>query len=234
MEIAICDDEKEIREQLKRLVEERRPDVSLTCYASGEALLDAGKRFDMVFLDIRMDGKDGIETARILRKADEDLLLIFITGLKEYVFDAFDVGAFHYLLKPISGEKFAQVFEAAARKVEKKHKQETFLIRNRNRNVLLRKDHILYVESRMRKAEIHTCRGNYEIYGTMQALEKQLGGNFYRCHRGYLVNLAHVLEYTTDSITLTGGMKIFLSREKYNAFVRAYMRYLQNGGISYV
>ena len=82
MEIAICDDEKEIREQLKRLVEEQRPDVSLTCYASGEALLDAGKRFDMVFLDIRMDGKDGIETARILRKADEDLLLIFITGLK--------------------------------------------------------------------------------------------------------------------------------------------------------
>lgn len=58
--------------------------------------------------------------------------------------------------------------------------------------------------------------------------------NFYRCHRGYLVNLAHVLEYTTDSITLTDGMKIFLSREKYNAFVRAYMRYLQNGGISYV
>lgn len=234
MEIAICDDDKVIREQIRGLIKQQRADATVALYESGEELLACKRQFDLVFLDIQMKGKNGIETARMLQKTGEDTILVFVTECKEYVFDAFDVGAFHYLLKPLSEKKFAEVLEKAVRKTEKKEKKEIFLIRSRNRNIMLRKDQILYVESRMRKAEIHTCRKSYEIYGTMNELEKQLGGNFYRCHRGYLVNLAYVLEYTTDSISLTDGTVIFLSREKYNAFVSAYMQYLQSGGTSYL
>mgnify|MGYP002511055091 CR=1 FL=1 len=61
-----------------------------------------------------------------------------------------------------------------------------------------------------------------------------MGKDFYRCHRSYLVNLGHVAEYTADSIILTDGTAIFLSREKYNAFEKIYMQYLENGGITYV
>ncbi len=233
MEIAICDDEKVICEQIRRLIERQRADAVVMLYRTGEELLAAGKQFDIIFLDIKMDGKSGIETARALQRREESIL-IFITGLKEYVFDAFDVGAFHYLLKPLSEEKFMEVFGRAVQKAERNGKQEPFPIRSGNRNIMLRRDQILYVESRMRKAEIHTGRESYEIYGTMNELERSLGDSFFRCHRGYLVNLAYVMEYTTDSISLTDGTVIYLSREKYNTFVKAYMRYLQGGGISYV
>jgi len=234
LEIAVVDDEKAIREHICALIEEQKPGSHIEAYATGGELLASGKRFDIVFLDIQMDGMNGIEAARKLRERQEDTVLIFITGIKEYVFDAFDVGAFHYLLKPIEEKKFTEVLENAVKEAEKKNQQELFVIKTRNRNIAVRKNQILFVESRMRKAKIHTIKEDYEIYGTMNDLEKQLGKNFYRCHRGYLVNLAHVSEYTSDSIRLTDSTVIYLSREKHNEFVKTYMMYLHGGGISYV
>ena len=105
LNIAICDDEKIIREQIKELAEKEMPGVCAGLYETGDALLAAGKQFDIVFLDIQMEGTDGIETAKRLRQRDEDTILIFITGIREYVFEAFDVAAFHYLLKPIEEDK---------------------------------------------------------------------------------------------------------------------------------
>lgn len=73
-----------------------------------------------------------------------------------------------------------------------------------------------------------------EIYAAMIELEKQLGGEFYRCHRGYLVNMAYITEYSNDSIRLSDGESIYLAKEKYNEFVKEYMRYLRNGGTACV
>ena len=100
LNIAICDDEKAIREQINELIEKEKVGICLDLYETGDALLATDKKFDIVFLDIQMDGTDGIETAKRLRQRDEDTILIFITGIREYVFEAFDVAAFHYLLKP--------------------------------------------------------------------------------------------------------------------------------------
>lgn len=233
MNIAVCDDETEIRNRIREMIGRRKADCQVELYETGEELLSSGISFDMIFLDIQLEGKNGIEIARMLRQKGKESILIFITGLKEYVFDAFDVGAFHYLLKPVDEKKFSEVFDRAITETEGKKKQETFLIKTRSRSVAVRKCQILYVESRMRKVEIHACRETYEIYGTMNGLEKELGEGFYRCHRGYLVNLAHVSEYTSDSIRLSDGTRIYLSREKYNEFVKVYMDYLESGGISY-
>ena len=79
LNIAICDDEKVIREQIKELAEKEMPDVCAGLYETGDALLAAGKQFDIVFLDIQMEGTDGIETAKRLRQRDEDTILIYIT-----------------------------------------------------------------------------------------------------------------------------------------------------------
>ncbi len=101
MDIAVVDDEKAIRQQIYSFIKKKKPDFRVSVFASGEELLADGRRFDIIFLDIQMDGIGGIEAARTLRKQDEDVILIFITGMKEYVFEAFDVSAFHYLIKPI-------------------------------------------------------------------------------------------------------------------------------------
>ena len=185
------------------------------------------------FLDIQMDGMNGIEVARRLRERQEDVILIFITGIKEYVFDALDLYAFHYLLKPVDEGKFAEVLERAEREAKKKKERKCLFIRTRN--LTLDQSDILYIESRAKKLEIHTAGADkaIEIYAAMDELEGQLGDSFYRCHRGYLVNMAHIVRYDNDSIFLSGG-KVYLTRKKHSEFVKAYMWYLQNGGVSCV
>lgn len=234
MNIAVVDDDKVIREQMDSLIEMQIPDCYLESYATGEELLGAGKRFDIVFLDIRMDGMDGIETARRLRENQDDVVLIFVTGNREYVFDALDLYAFQYLLKPVDENKFREVLERAAGEVAKKKEKRVLFIKKRN--LTLNQADILYIESRAKKVEIHTAssKDSIEIYATMEELEGQLGEDFYRCHRAYLVNMAHITEYDNDSITITNGDTIYLTKKKYGDFVKAYMWYLRDGGGSSV
>ena len=85
---------------------------------------------------------------------------------------------------------------------------------------------IIYIESRAKKVEIHTQNDIIEVYAAISELEKQMIGNFYRCHRGYLVNMGFISEYSINSITLNNGEKVILSKEKYGDFVKTYMRYL--------
>lgn len=231
MNIAVVDDEKVIREQIAGLIKRQMPDCYLGVYATGEELLAAGMRFDIVFLDIKLDGMDGIQTARTLRKKQDEIVLIFITGNREYVFDALDLYAFHYLLKPVDEGKFREVSARAAREVAKKKEKRGLFIKTKN--LTLNQADILYIESRAKKVEIHTTgpQNKIEIYATMEELKRQLGDDFYRCHRAYLVNMAHITEYDNDSITITNGDKIYLTKKKYGDFAKTYMWYLQNGGI---
>ena len=234
MDIAVVDDEKAIREHICALIEEQKPGSSIEAYATGEELLASGKRFDIVFLDIQMDGMNGIEAARKLRKWKEGIVLIFITGIKEYVFDALDLYAFHYLLKPLDEKKFAEVLEKATYEVKKKAEKKCLFIRTRN--LTLDQSDILYIESRGKKVEIHTTGADkaIEIYASMDELERQLEEDFYRCHRAYIVNMAHITEYNNESITLTDGGRVYLTKKKYGEFVKTYMWFLQNGGVSSV
>ncbi len=233
MRIAICDDEKIIRQQIRRLVEKQRPGCLIEDYASGEELLFAKQRFDVIFLDIKLGGMNGMDTARKIRENRQDGILIFITAIKEYVFEAFEVAAFHYLLKPIEEKKFWEVFGRAAseRKKQREKEYKKLLVKTKNRSFTINKDDILYVESRRRKAEIHLAEASLEVYITMNELERELGGSFYRCHRGYLVNMAYITEYNGESISLKNGATVYLAKEKYRAFVKAYLHYLKNGGV---
>ena len=239
MDIAVVDDEKAIREHICGLVEEQQPESRIEAYATGEELLASGKRFDIVFLDIQMEGMNGIEAARGLREKNANLgvgdtVLVFVTGIKDYVFDAFDLYAFQYLLKPIDEDKFAEVLERAVQEAAKKKERRVLFIKSRN--LTLDQSEILYIESRAKKVEIHTAGAAQavEIYAAMDELEGQLGENFYRCHRAYIVNMDCITEYDGESITLTGGDRVYLTKKKYGEFVKAYMWHLQNGGVSSV
>ena len=230
--IAIVDDEKVIREQIKKLIEKKQIDCEIDTYGTGEDLLKADSVYDIIFLDIQMKGMNGIDTARALRQKAENMVLIFITGAKEYVFDAFDVAAFHYLLKPIDELKFYEVYNRGVLEVGKRKQQAKgqLFVKTRSQNVTFNQSDILYIESRAKKVEIHTKTDTVVAYGAIGELEKQLAGSFYRCHRGYLVNMAFIMEYWNDSITLNNGETIILSKDKYSEFVKVYMRYLKYGG----
>ncbi|MCH5251692.1 MAG: response regulator transcription factor [Lachnospiraceae bacterium] len=234
MKIAICDDESVIREQLQQMVIRQKPDSEICLFASGKQLLEAEESFDIILLDIQMKEINGLETARALRSRCTDTVLIFITALKEYVYEAFDVSAFHYLLKPVRKEKFAEVFDRAVKEIEKQEEQRErrIFIKTRNRHVTIPAQDIYYIESQKRKVIIHTRQEILEIYGTMNEMEKQLGEGFYRCHRGYLVNMAYITEYSADSIQINTREEIYMAKDKYQGFVKAYLRYLRRGGVS--
>lgn len=232
MEIAVADDEKVIRDYICSLIEKQNPEYPLSVYDAGEELLASEKRFDIVFLDIQMEGMNGIETARKIRERQGDAIIIFITGLKEYVFDALDLYAFHYLLKPLDEKKFAEALEKAIAEVIKKNERKWLFIKTKN--LTLDQSDILYIESKAKKVEIHTLgiKKPIEIYASMDNLENQLGNNFYRCHRAFIVNMAYIMEYDRESITLTNSDRVYLTKKKYGEFVKAYMWYLQNEGVS--
>ncbi|MFG6337024.1 MAG: LytTR family DNA-binding domain-containing protein [Lachnospiraceae bacterium] len=174
MNIAVVDDEEVIREQINGFIKKRNPDFNTSDFATGEELLAAGTEFDIIFLDIQMEDMGGIEAAKTIRQSNADRVIIFITGIKEHVFEAFDVSAFHYLLKPIAEQKFMEVLDRAIEEAGKRkgQKERQIFIRTKNQGYTLKRNSILYIENRGKKVEIHTTdmEDIVETYAGMEEL----------------------------------------------------------------
>ena len=238
MKIAVCDDDSAAREHISSLIKEQFQSAEIVCFVSGEDMLKSTRDFDIYYLDIEMDGISGMDAARQIRQAQEDKddiksIIIFVTGYDKYMNDAFDVSAFHYLMKPINEEKFRAVFGRALKElsVAEDRSNRYVLIKNlgTQQKVLL-KD-IYYIESANKKVIVHTSAGVMISYGKMEELEKLVGGGFYRCHRCFLVNMEHITSYNVNTIQVANGDKLILAQKKYNDFVKQYMIYAKDGGI---
>lgn len=241
IKIAICDDEKNIRSYLTSLIREQNKDCEITEYAFADEYLSSGMEHDLLFLDIELKGSasgmDGMGVARQIRGMEQirQPVIIFVTGYEKYVYDAFDVDAFQYLVKPVNEQKFAEVFSRAQDKIlsEAEQKKKTLLIQYAGANKAIPLDNIYYMESQKHKIVLYTkdreqaslCR--LEYYAKIGELEEELQGHFCRIHKGYLVNLSCVDEYSRTEIILTNGDKIPLSKYKYEDFVKAYLRFMQ-------
>ena len=190
---------------------------------------------DLLFLDIELKGSasgmDGMGVARQIRSMEQikQPVIIFVTGYEKYVYDAFDVVAFQYLVKPVNEQKFAEVFSRAQDKIlsEAEQKKKTLLIQYSGANKAIPLDNIYYMESQSHKIVLYTKDGELEYYAKIGELEEELQGHFCRIHKGYLVNLSYVDEYSRTEIILTNGDKLPLSKYKYEDFVKAYLRFMQ-------
>ncbi len=234
---AICDDEANARAYLASLIRAQPDPCEIVEYASAGDCLAATQEIDLLFLDIELNSPggrmDGMALARKIRERDSAAqpVIIFVTGYERYVFDAFDVGAFQYLLKPVNEERFAQVFTRAVAQVEAARKKPgralTFQSVGVNRTVPL--DSIYYIESRNHQVTLHLKDGAFTCYAKIGDLEAELSDRFFRIHKGYLVNLSYVEAYSKTELTLINGGKLPLSKYKYQDFVRAYLRFLKRG-----
>ena len=237
IKIAICDDEANIRAYLISLIRAQSCPCEIVEYDSaGDCLADT-QEIDLLFLDIELTpdrpGLDGMALAQKIREqaTETQPVIIFVTGCERYVFDAFDVGAFQYLLKPVDEEKFAQVFSRAVAQIgtarEKPGRVLTLQSANTSKTVPL--DSIYYIESSNHKVELHLRTGEFVCYAKIGDLELELQDQFFRIHKGYLVNLTYVAGYSKRSVTLTNGEELLLSKYKYQDFVKAYFRFLKRG-----
>lgn len=235
--IAVCDDE--IRECLHftRQVQSIMQELNIPCiikqYNSGSKLLQAIEEFDIIFLDIIMCGMDGIETARQLRRNAPDKLLIFISASRQYVFDAFGVEAFEYLVKPVDNSKLRQALLRGSVKLTRQSGD--YIIVNKDRQTRkLFLDEIRYFEIRGRLIESHGIGASFSWYGQIGILENSLSGkDFFRCHKSYLINLKYVETYNRQEAVLDNGENIMIAKRRYEAFGRAILDYMRkNGGIT--
>ncbi len=231
MKIAVCDDEEKIRNIIMSELKSSFPDDEIISFGIGEDVLRSveqdGYMPNIILLDIMMPGVSGMDVARKLRDISDDVVIIFITGEKQYVFDAFDVRAFHFLVKPFSNEKLVSVIKAAKEEIAKatlKPQKKYVMLNSRGSHIRLCASDIIFAEVYGARIIVHTRTDEKEYYGHLSELEKLVGDGFFRTHRGYLVNLRFVKKYDAGKCYMSKG-EALISKQNYKVFVKALIDY---------
>lgn len=226
--VAICEDERYILEELRKKVEKyinrKSLDASIKTFTSGEELLKAKKKFDIILLDLMLPGIDGLEVARQISCRSR---IIFVTSYREYAVEAFDANAVHYLVKPVTEERLFSALDRAVNQTEQMDNQALTLIKSGKTQVIFIRD-ILYCEVFNHQVRIHTVHGTYDYFGTLDMLETKLDERFFRCHRSFVVNMSCVAGQEKGVAILTNGERIFISRRKQTDFIQRLLNFLKS------
>jgi DNA-binding LytR/AlgR family response regulator len=208
LKAVIIDDEQLAIEELKYLLEpykEIEVIGTFTNSSEGELFIYSHKP-DIIFLDIQMPRRTGLEIAKLLLTSSKPMFLIFVTAYDTYAMDAFDVSATDYLLKPITEKRLAFALEKVMRtfknssvdnenKDHENHLRSSKFITHYNKGVYepVKFSDIIYCHSDEGTVSISTPRLTYEYTGNFSVLESVLDHRlFFRCHRSYIVNIEKI------------------------------------------
>lgn len=235
IKIAICDDENfmlnMLYEKISSFFNHQNIKVNISSFSCGKDLLNSNNNLDIIFLDIKMDKLDGFETAKKLRDKGYKGLLIFVTVLKDYVFDAFEVQAFDYLTKPLKEDNFIKTMNRALKAIQNKNEEQLLIQKNKDINIIPF-ENIVYCEIINRKVYLHLKDSLViDYYDKIENLEKKLDNRFYKCHRSYLINLQYLKSYKSGLAYLTNGDLVPVSRlrkDEFSAFIIKYMKQRRN------
>lgn len=239
MKLAICDDEKRVRDVIAEFVRDVSQSIEIEFYSDARGILSPDFDADILFLDIQMPGIDGMKAARLMREEGKKTVIVFVTALEEQVFGAFEVGAFNYIVKPFGKKRITEVIKRAieqadevryiekalTEKEDEKHSVHVITVRSggSNRKVIL--SEIVYAEIFDRRIILHMKdRNNVDYNGRISELESISGQDFFRVHRAYLINLAYVKSYDSKSVRV-GDAEIPVARGKYQDLIKAYLSY---------
>lgn len=234
LRIGICDDEIGARDALRLLLEHLlREDEGKILYdfSSGEGvvkwLAKHSGELDLLFLDVDLGGISGMEAAKQIRRRDMNLMLVFVTGYADFVFDGYAVGAMDYLVKPIKREKLAQVLTRAQKLLECQRPQ-TLVIQNAEGLYRIAKNDILYLSSDRRLVKVLTADRVYSFYGKLDEAESSLGSGFVRIHQRYLVRAGAVSKIEKNNVTI-GDTCLPISRALQKSAMAALARSMIEG-----
>ena len=233
MRIALCDDEKSQNEFNSRLINKwaaiKDIDVDIEAFSSAEEFLfhwSEGLPYDLAFFDIKMKKMSGVDLAKIIRKTDQDLLIVFVTGLAEYVFDGYDVSAINYLLKPYKEKELFKTLDRALVLTIAKENG-SILIPQEGKIIRLPYSEILYMEVRGHYFNVYTKNlGQYRIKKQMNEMLANLDKHmFTQCHRSFIVNISQISKLTHTEITLKTGMIAPLSQSYIQVVTQKFIKY---------
>ena len=203
-------------------------EISLRMFSSGEELLSYNGQIDILFLDIQMKDMDGMETARKLRADKFRGFLVFITVLKEMVFQSFEVQAYDYLVKPVDDKQFEKTMERLYASMQNAS-EDSLLVQKGYEGRIIREDEIVFCEIIDRKIYLNLASGEVvDYYERIENLETKLNNRFYRCHRSYLINLKHLKGYKNGTACMDNGKEIPVSRLRSREFSGVVLQYMKN------
>lgn len=209
LKIAVCDDEKVFRSDLKKIISTELDlsgiDYHISEFSSGEELLDTlgDTDFEIIFLDIEMRGLNGIAAAKELRARKKPGEIIFVTSHPDFVFQGYEVRALNYIMKPYERDKIVSVLHSAL-EAQDVSMEKYYVIEQQGKSIRLPLSSVKYFTSDRRIVHAVTPEKNYTFYEQLSELEAQLPGSFIRIHSRYLINLKYLGELKGNSVIVDG------------------------------
>ena len=241
MRIAICDDELEQVRANVNLIQEwatkRQFDINIDTFSSAEAFLyrwSEGYPHDLAILDIKMKAMTGMELAKTIRKKDNDLQILFITGIEENALEGYDVSALNYLIKPFEPTKFTQILDKAYNVFMQKEAG-ALLVSQERQFIRVPYPEIIYLEIYGHYFTIHTITmGTFRMKKKMDdmlaLLDKRL---FIQCHRSSIINVSHISNLSRQAVTLKSDLQVSLSAPHVQSVTQLFAEYHYQKNISF-
>lgn len=230
MKIAICDDEKNLRDGLKSMTVKYFNNVNLTCgidvFEDFKSFFVKNHDYDLVFLDYSIPGDDtGIEFAKKLRQENSEIFIIFLTSFPEHVFESFSLNTFRYIIKPIEEKVLKEALESFVAIYQSERK---IMVNFLDKNYCFDIDEVMYIEADKKMTVVRTTASSYRSNRNISTYEAEINNShFFRTHRSYIVNMKYISSYERKIITLTNGELVMISPKRYDEFEKNYFNYLK-------
>lgn len=225
MKIAICDDEKYWQEHIQAIIAQFFKEKDLPCdievFSQGEDLVD-NNRFDIIFMDMEMTGLTGLETAKKIRKTNENTAIVFLTSHDEIMKQTFQVKAYRFIEKKEYKEELVKCLSSY---MNENAEKEAIEVETKEANVRIQIKDIMWIESEHNGSIVWGSQSDIASSTFLSEWEERLDNQvFFRCHKKYIVNLRWI-ESIDDNIHLTNGYQLELSRRKKKDLKQLYMEY---------
>ena len=231
--IAICDDDeeflKELEEKVLTFFSNQTESCKVITFSSGKELLaQDSQTFDLLFLDICMPGLSGLDLANAIRKdpALKNTSIIFISTIKDYVFDSFQYEPLRYMRKECIADELADALNAFMKHHQNLPQDFQIEIKEKGSARLLPIKNIYYVELSGHYVDFYCIDQTLHVRDGLATYEKLLSEHgFYRISQSLLVNFVHIRTPKNDSVILDTGKELYISRSCKNQFHSAYMEW---------
>ncbi len=230
MQVAICDDDKVFRQDLKekmiRYRKEKRIAVDIVEFDAPEILLSSETVFDIVFMDYCFKDQNGLEAAKQLRVKNFTGSIIFVTGYPQFVYDSFEVQPFRFFVKPVEEDKLRAAMDSYLR-------QHTLLnhivVVQDGEQITLSAADILYLEGSGKYCLIRTREDTYRSSKTLSQVQRLLPEYcFYRIHKSYVVNMYSVAAIQGHELLFVNGERASIGRSRLKDFKKSYLDFVKN------
>lgn len=229
MRILICDDEERYILPLRECIEQfmAEHDIPAEIISGTDPLLisSSEKTFDIAFLDIQMDGIDGLTFAKELRRKNSKIALFFITNYDNYQDNAMDLQALRYFSKPFDEDRLLSGLEKAIEYIDGAYVDVFLYSAGIQKRILV--DEVIYLTLERRKVFVQTTKNHYLVSGKLDDWVDQFPHTFFgRVHKSYLINLHHVQQYTYSELVMSNGSRIPIAPKKQAEFRRKWFEYV--------